>query len=238
MMDNYTFSLPNLILLGLSLSIAGLLTIGLKKANPLHVSLGVWRVYYIYLLGISMFCLFTIAGFFPNSDTFPPRFPLMFIYNFIFLFWVLFQRVDGSLVFLRDIPLHWLVYFQSFRIVLEMVLVMLCNEKAVPEEITLHGRSFDIIVGVGALAFGYLIQKRNALGIGIAFNVLGLASIVNIITIAIPSFPSPFRIYEVNLLPTYFPGILVPLFLAPVAIIIHVLSLKQLIDRRSRRSLG
>jgi hypothetical protein len=181
----------------------------------------------LYLYGIGLFSLLGILGFFAKVDAIPPRFPLFFLFNFTMLFFLL-RNHDKNTGFLNAIPAHWLVVFQSFRIFLELVVFALFLEGITPKEITFQGRSFEMLVGVAALPAGYFVWK-GYYKIGVTFNIFGLLSLVNIIFLAVFSFPTPFRLFNENFLPTYFPGILIPLFIAPMAIFMHVLSLIQLL---------
>lgn len=180
----------------------------------------------LFLLGVSFLGM---KGFF-SIVSFPPRFPVIFIPSLIFMFYVIFLKVSGGLSFLKDISAAGLVVVQFYRFVLEFVVLALYRQEVVPKEITYQGRSFDILVGISSLVVGYLLYKKvpYAERVGIFFNLFGLASLVNIIFIAASSFPSPFRMFATNYLPTFFPGILIPAFIAPFALFMHILSLKQL----------
>ena len=107
-------------------------------------------------------------------------------------------------------------------------------EGIIPVELSLQGRNFDLWIGVLAVPTGYLflIKHKLANKAAVVFNWLGLLSLANIFSIVVPSMPSPFRVYNMLYLPTYFPGILI-VFLASAAIYLHILSLKQLLHKRS-----
>jgi hypothetical protein len=119
---------------------------------------------------------------------------------------------------------------QVYRLFIELVFIRFASEKIIPVELSIHGRNYDLWIGVLALPVAALFftSSRLAVKAGIAFNILGLLSLVNIITIAVPSMPSPFRVNEMLYLPTYFPGITI-VFLASAAIFLHIISLRQLL---------
>ena len=183
----------------------------------------------LFLLGVSFL---SMKGFF-SVVSFPPRFPLLFAPSLIFMFYVLSLKISGGLSFLKNSSAAGLVVLQFFRFVLEFVVVALYRQEMVPKEITYQGRSFDLLVGISSLVVGYLLYKKvpYAERIGVFFNLFGLASLVNIIFIAASSFPSPFQTLAINYLPTFFPGLLIPAFIAPFALFMHILSLKQLLYR-------
>ena len=140
-------------------------------------------------------------------------------------------QISNKGSFLKAIPAGLLVLVQFYRFVLEFVVMSLHRQGLLPVEITYEGRSFDLWVGVSSLLVGFLLFKKvkHAERLGVVFNVFGLMSLANIIFIAATSFPSSFRIYATNFLPTFFPGILIPAFIAPFAVYMHILSLKQLL---------
>jgi hypothetical protein len=181
-------------------------------------------------LFISLISYMSVTGFF-GERTFPPRFPLLLIPHFLLMFWMFAWKVKDKLSFLQIVPPALLVVIQFYRFLLEFVVLALYRQEIVPVEITFEGRSFDLLVGLTSLVTAYLLHVgvKNAVGIGITFNIFGLASLVNIIFTAATSFPSPFQLYATNYLPTYFPGVLIPGFVAPFAVYMHVLSLKQLL---------
>lgn len=192
-----------------------------------------------YIAWIALLSLLSANGFF-DVESLPPRFALMFLAILTVSGVLISFSVNHRLSFLKSIPLHWLLYFQGFRVVVEIALWLLHHEGLVPREMTFEGRNFDILVGLAAFPAGYLVQKKGILKAGIAFNIFGLLALVNIVTIVVLAFPSPFQQYDKLYLASYFPGLLVPALLAPVATYVHILSLKQLLHRlkTSRKGLA
>lgn len=233
-MYTLNFSFPNICILFITTALIWFVTVVLKKDSSDNGQEGgdFFKGFIFYLGGILIFSIFCIAGAFSDPLAVPPRFPLFFIFNFIFMFLLLFQK-NKNRTSLSGISSHWLIHAQAFRVLLEIVVFLLFVEGITPKEITFQGQSFDLIVGLAALPIGYVV-KKGYWKAGIVFNVFGLLSLVNIIFIAIFSFPTPFRIFNINYLPTYFPGILIPLFIAPMAIFFHVLSLVQLLNKGTR----
>jgi hypothetical protein len=135
-----------------------------------------------------------------------------------------------ALRFLTFLPPFLLVTVQVYRLFIELIFIQFAQEKIIPVELSIHGRNFDLWIGVLALPAGWLLYRKHSLAkkSAILFNLLGLLSLVNIFTIAVPSMPSPFRVYDMLYLPVYFPGILI-MFLVSSAIYLHILSLRQLL---------
>lgn len=126
-----------------------------------------------------------------------------------------------------SVPLAGLVGYQAFRVPLEWVLHRLYSEGVIPVQMTYAGRNFDIVTGVLAAALAlWLSTGRRATSLVLAWNVVGLALLVNIVTIAILSTPVPFRSFmnePANLLPSTVPYVWLPTFLVQAALFGHLL---------------
>jgi hypothetical protein len=94
--------------------------------------------------------------------------------------------------------------------------------------------NYDVLTGLTA-PFIALYLARNPgrkKTVGVVWNILGLLLLLNIVTIALLSAPSPFRIFmnePANTIVAYWPFIWLPGFVVPVAFLLHVFSLKQLL---------
>lgn len=125
-----------------------------------------------------------------------------------------------------------LVGFQVFRIPVEWLLHRLYQEGVIPVQMTYSGRNFDIVTGVTAAALAvWLLRGRPPKGIVLAWNILGLGLLANIVTIAVLSTPVPFRQFlegPANTLPSHFPYVWLPTFLVQAALAGHVLVFRRL----------
>jgi hypothetical protein len=125
-----------------------------------------------------------------------------------------------------------LVGFQAFRIPVEWLLHRLYQEGVIPAEMTYAGRNFDIVSGLTAAVLGlWLARGGRSPGLVIAWNVLGLALLANIVTIAVLSTPVPFRQFTsgpANLLPSLMPYVWLPSFLVQLALAGHVLVFRHI----------
>ena len=187
-------------------------------------------LYAVYFLAI---CLLAVTGFFTVITT-PPRFLLIFLPVLAVVVLLSKAKLNGSLGFLSTLPPVFLVAVQAMRLPIELAFLRFAAEKIIPEELSFHGRNVDLLIGILAIPVSMLFLKKHSLArkAGIAFNVSGLLSLVNIFSIVVLSVPSTFRVYDTLYLPTYFPGILIVL-LASSAIYLHILSLRQLLARKS-----
>jgi hypothetical protein len=174
-------------------------------------------------------------GFFQDFSALPPRLLLVLFSAFFIVLLITFSK--GFTNLLRSVPAHWLVYFQSFRIFVEVLLWVAFSRGLLPQQMTFDGYNFDIITGVLALPVGWLLQTRKPFArvAAIAYNIIGLLLLFNIITIAVLSMPTPFRQFmnePANTIVATFPFVYLPGVLVVLAFTFHVFSLRQLLTLR------
>jgi hypothetical protein len=100
--------------------------------------------------------------------------------------------------FSREIPLWALVAVHAFRLPLEIAMHRLAERGIMPDQMSYAGRNYDIVTGITAIIVAVLVRR----GIGgrrlvLAWNLLGFALLVNIVTVAILSTP-PFAVFGPN----------------------------------------
>lgn len=129
------------------------------------------------------------------------------------------------------LPLTLLVGVQAFRLPLEVVLYYLGQHGAISQEMTLAGYNFDIVSGAFALVLWVLLHKQAApTGLIWAFNVVGTALLVTVVTIAILGLPAPFGWFQPpNTVVAYYPWIWLPTFLVQLALVSHLLVFRKLL---------
>jgi hypothetical protein len=162
-----------------------------------------------------------------------PRF-VIFLIAPAFLFTGIFIFTNRNNTWLHHIPKSWLVYLQSFRILVETLFVVSVAEGVLHPNVTIEGYNFDMILGftaptVAFLAFGKKLISEKMV---VAWNYLGLLVLASVIFVFLTTvfFPGLYG-SENNLMPmefTKYPYTLVAGFLMPVAVFIHVLSIMQL----------
>jgi hypothetical protein len=147
-----------------------------------------------------------------------------------------FSPVGGRLV--GAVPLAGLVGFQFFRVPLEWVLHRLHTEGVIPVQMTYAGRNFDILSGLTAAMVAFmLVAGRGGKWLVLAWNLMGLALLANIVSIAVLSTPAPFRQFmnePANRLPSLYPWVWLPTFLVQAALFGHLLVFRALTARRLR----
>jgi hypothetical protein len=126
-----------------------------------------------------------------------------------------------------------LVGWQSFRVVVEIVLWALAVQHRLSPLLTFEGRNLDILVGLTALPVAWLCFVRRAWprGVAVVWNLAGIAILANIVVHALLSAPTPLqalRLEPPTTIIATLPYIWLPGFLVPLALSLHVASLRTL----------
>jgi hypothetical protein len=176
--------------------------------------------------------MLSFLGFFQKFDTVPPKIFLAVLPTVVLTLILVFSKSFFRL--LTQIPPAWLVYIQSFRIVMELILWIGLLGGFVPFQMTFEGFNLDIVLGITALMAGYVFFARGRFRRLEAFlwNVFGIILLINIVFISVVSTPSAFRIFfnePANTFIAYFPFIWIPGFIVPFALAMHLFSIKQVI---------
>jgi hypothetical protein len=96
------------------------------------------------------------------------------------------------------VPLAVLVGVQGFRFPLELLLHRAYAEGVMPVQMSYSGRNFDIVTGVTAIVLAaalWLAPQHVSPKLVLAWNVLGLGLLLNVLTIAILAMPTPLRVF-------------------------------------------
>ena len=132
---------------------------------------------------------------------------------------------------LEATPRHWPVALQSFRIGVELAFWGLFAAGGAPVQVTFEGRNFDVLVGLTAPLVALAIRRwKLAPRFVLAWNALGLAILSNTIVTTFTSTPGPLHLHWAGEPFTAFaswPFVWIPAFLAPLAIFLHVFSIRQ-----------
>lgn len=193
------------------------------KKSKVVIGLIVWQLYIL---------LVSLSGVTASYD-FPPRFALAFIFP-SFIFTGIFLYKNRNHKWIQYIPQHWLIYIQSFRILVETLFVFSVAQGTLHMEASIEGFNYDMILAFTAPIIGLLVFKTKTLPKKwlIYWNYLGLFVLATVIFVFMSSIYKP-EIYgsHIPLLPMKafkYPYVLVAGFLMPLAVFIHVLSIVQL----------
>ena len=199
------------------------LSVGVRASRNGTAKERVWIVgsavvFAIWLLGI---VLLASENFFRNDIT-PQRIPLAIIVTlgagYLLLLSQTFRRI------IAGIPQHWLIGIQTFRI-LGGVFLIRYFEGQLPGIFAIPAGVGDVLTGVLAplVAYWWFVGKPYARRAAIAWNLFGMADLVNAVAIGALTGGGAGGIV--------FPIVLIPIYGVPRSLLIHSYSLIGLLGK-------
>lgn len=193
------------------------------------IGLGLWLL---------ILALMAWAGTFMNFEAWPPRMLLVLLP--IPLLALILLRSRLFLLCLKAIPARWLLFAQTYRVFLELLLWFGFTIGMVPFHLTFAGFNYDIVVGLTAIPAGMLFFRRGRWlrFEAMIWNTFGVLLLLYNSFIFLISLPYSFQVFDIppsNSFITQFPFIWIPGFLTPLAIALHLFSLRQQFISRPRR---
>jgi len=183
---------------------------------------------YLFFCGGWLLYILTVQqlGLLENFEL-PPRIPLLVVIPLIVLM-IWFTSTRKFRPVLTAAPSYLPVVLQSFRVLVELLIFGAFVEEVFPERVTFKGLNFDILVGLSALPVAYLIS-RNLMGKSgiLAWNI------VSLMILGLTVFSFIYSYYFTDYLLTgskelvHFPYLLLPSVLLPIAVLLHVVSIRQ-----------
>ena len=170
------------------------------------------------------------SGILRKWEQTPPPFAFLVIAIIALGFAIAFSRFGIRLA--TTLPLWVLVLVQGFRLPLELAMHGMYTRDIMPMEMTYTGLNFDILTGILALVVGVL-AARGIVGRGIiaAWNVLGLALLINVVVVAILGTPRfhYFGNESLNVWVTYPPFVWLPTVMVLAALAGHLVIFRALL---------
>ncbi len=172
----------------------------------------------------------SLAGVMGNFEIFPfnigPLLMLPLIASILFTFSRSLREV------LPHIHPARIIRLQVFRVFVEILLWLLFIDNLLPIQMTFEGQNFDVLSGLTAPVIAFL-AFRNKLSkqVLIVWNFVCLGLLINIVTVAVLSMPTPFRYFmnePANTIVAQFPISWLPTFLVPLAYLLSFISIRQL----------
>ena len=196
------------------------------------------RATFSVLAGLSMWFIYVgLMGYFGvvrNTAMRPPgiAFLVVPVLGFLIFFIVRFSAdARVALAF----PLWIILGMQCFRIGVELFLHQLWIDGLVPKMLTFEGANVDIYVGASAPLIAWLSTRgRFGMRLALAWNVLGLLALTNVVIRAVLTAPGPFNLIHAevpNLMLGTFPFLFIPGFFVPLAVVLHVLAIRAISSR-------
>lgn len=221
-------------------TVAAVITAGVRQASRrAGASPHAWRAWMgavaAWLVVVSMVAA---SGVLLNFRALPPR---MFLIVGGGIAWMMVASRSATFGRLLDAaPRSWPIALQTMRVPIELGLFALHAAGRLPSHLTFEGRNFDVLVGLTAPIVAYGVHRGWLGGRAIfAWNVASLGFLVNIVGMAVTTFPGPLHMDwpgVSNEVMATWPFVWLPGFLVPVALMGHVTSLRQLLRSRTASS--
>lgn len=168
-------------------------------------------------------------GILQEWDRVPPPFMIVIASMLVLSAALAFSGIGTRLA--GFIPLWALVAVQSFRLPLELAMHALVPRGIMPVQMSYSGRNFDIITGAAAIVVAILVRQRlGGRRVVAAWNVLGLALLINVVGVAFASTPL-FRLFgddRVVTFVTYPPFVWLPAVMVLAAAAGHLVIFRAL----------
>lgn len=170
-------------------------------------------------------------GFFEDAQAHPYRFPLLAGPALLLIILGL-SLPKGRRIF-NEFDLGSMTLVHVVRIPVELCLYYLFLNHAIPEIMTFDGRNFDILAGITApIIYYFAIRQKYRKAVLIAWNLICLVLLLNIVSIAILSLPLEFQKFgleQPNYAVLQFPFTWLPSVVVPIVLLSHLLSLRSLL---------
>jgi hypothetical protein len=129
------------------------------------------------------------------------------------------------------IPRHWVIAIQFYRVE-GVIFLFLYASKLLPGIFALPAGVGDVVTGLLALSIGINASRHQRIYTRtvLLWNLFGIADLMVALTTGFLTSPSAFQRFAFdnpNQLISMFPLVLVPTFLVPLAILLHIISLIQ-----------
>jgi len=185
----------------------------------------------IALLWMALQAALGLQGFYKDTAGMPPRF-MWLLFPPVLLITGVLIRGDKTTTAKYDVKVLTLLHIM--RIPVELILFGLYLHKVVPRVMTFEGRNFDMLCGLTApfiYYFGYIKPVLNR-KIILAWNVICLLLLINIVVLAVISAPLSFQriaFDQPNVALLYFPFVWLPGFIVPVVLFAHLYTIRKLL---------
>jgi hypothetical protein len=214
------------------LAAAFILTVWRESATPpasskwLERQLGL--AYPIFLMGVSG--VFAARGALRNFSAQPPPLLPVLLASTVFTISIALSLLGRRIA--TQVPLWGLVGFQSFRVLVELLLWGIHRQGVLPVQMTFEGYNFDILTGLSAIGLAWAAKRgRVSDRVLLIWNLGGLALLINIVTIAVLSMPTPLRAFmngPANTIVAELPFVWIPCVMVQAALFVHILVFRAL----------
>jgi len=234
--------LPYYVLIG-AVAIIAIILFGLRNALaeaawPKHDRAAAFRFSAVTLIGWFLVALaLGLAGAYKAAPDRIPTIQYGIFIPFLIGAWLIWRSPAVGRI-IDAVPQPWIVGVQLYRALGVIFLILYASDK-MPGLCAWPAGVGDVIVGLLApvVALAYARDARRNAGRVTAWNVLGILDLVVAITTAFITSPSTLFSYEPpNELIAIFPLVLIPVYLVPLSLLLHLASLAKLHGWLANRS--
>jgi hypothetical protein len=172
-------------------------------------------------------------GFFLDISATLPRFLVMMAPVIVVMIAFFLTKKGRGII--DNMNLKALTLVHIVRLPVEIILMILAIHKMVPELITYEGRNFDIIMGITALPMvWWMFSKKGNRKILLAWNILGIILLMNVVINGVLSLPLPFQQFafdQPNIAMLHAPYNLLPGLIVPIVLFSHLASIRLLLKK-------
>lgn len=188
--------------------------------------------YILFSIGWIVYVSIMAGSGFLADFSLPPKMVVCVVLPALLLVAIFFS-VKKSANVIAAFPIALTVYYQTFRIFVELLIWGLAKDRVGPDLVTFEGRNFDILAGLSAPIIGYLAYHKKVLShkTVIAWNIVCLLLLANIVFIFISLIVNPVM-WGYNDIPvsydfTRVPYIYIAGMFMPTAVFMHVFSIRK-----------
>ena len=183
----------------------------------------IWLIYIVVIERIGLLQDFSL----------PPRIPMLVVMPAIIIILILVNGKSNRTAFV-DVPIFFPVALQSFRVLVELLIYATYKQGIYPELATFKGLNFDIFVGLSAIVVAFAIFKNKIGYRGILiWNIASMCVLlVTVYSFIYSYYFTDFSTSDKGHQFVELPYLLLPAVLLPVAIFLHVFSIKQVLFKR------
>jgi hypothetical protein len=130
-----------------------------------------------------------------------------------------------------------LIAVESYRVIAGAVFLGLMFLGQLPAVFAIPAGAGDVLIGLTAF-WAAASLRSGRLGAAATWNLLGMLDLVVAVGLGVATTPGPLRFISASpstVLLSVLPMVLVPTFLVPISFLIHVVSVRHLLRRRSQR---
>ena len=189
------------------------------------------QFYKILIIWIGLISILSLLGIFINFNSLPPRLAIVLLISFIIF--IIFSFTKSFSASIPHFSLVFLVGSNVYRILVEFMIYNSYLDGLMPIQMTYEGQNYDILTAISAPFVAYLIRKKNTLATQVTFiwNLLSFGLLINVITIAVLSFPGPTRYFfnePSQKIVAEFPFVFLPSIIVVYAFVCHIIIFRKL----------